>query len=67
MRRKIAVTVRAGQVHKDLGSQISKMERLTFGTGEALVRLHATGGCATDLHVLDGMIESDKYPMILSP
>ena len=59
------MTMKAGQVHKDLGLQISEVERPTFGHGEAFVRLHATGVCATDLHILDGIIESDKYPMIL--
>ena len=59
------MTMKAGQVHKDLGSQITEAERPTSGPGEALIRLHATGVCATDLRILDGIIESDKYPMIL--
>jgi propanol-preferring alcohol dehydrogenase len=29
------------------------------------VRIHAAGVCGTDLHILDGMIKPDPYPMIL--
>jgi alcohol dehydrogenase, propanol-preferring len=30
-----------------------------------LVRVHAAGVCGTDLHILDGMIKPDAYPMTL--
>jgi len=30
-----------------------------------LVRVHAAGVCGTDLHILDGMIKPDPYPMTL--
>ena len=29
------------------------------------MRIHAAGVCGTDLHILDGMIKPDPYPMIL--
>ncbi len=35
------------------------------GPGEVLVRIHAAGVCGTDLHILDGMIKPDPYPMTL--
>ena len=30
-----------------------------------MVRIHAAGVCGTDLHILDGMIKPDPYPMTL--
>ena len=58
-------TMKAAQVHEDLSLQVSEVDRSSPGPGEALVRLHAGGVCATDLHVLDGMIKPDEYPMTL--
>ena len=58
-------TMKAGQVHQDLSLQINEVEQPTPGPGEAAVRLHAAGVCATDLHILDGMIEPNEYPMTL--
>ena len=55
--------MKAGQVHEDLSLQIGDIERPEPGPGEALVRIHAAGVCATDLHILDGMIKPDEYPM----
>ena len=33
--------------------------------GQVLVRIHAAGVCGTDLHILDGMIKPDPYPMTM--
>ncbi len=35
------------------------------GCGEALVRVHAVGICATDLHLLDGRQKFDRTPQVL--
>jgi threonine dehydrogenase-like Zn-dependent dehydrogenase len=35
------------------------------GWGEALVRVHAVGICATDLHLLDGSQRFDQIPQVL--
>ena len=59
----MAPTMKAARVHEDLSLRVSEVERPSPRPGEALVRLHAAGVCATDLHVLDGMIEPDEYPM----
>ena len=56
-------TMKAAQVHEDLSLHVNEVDRPSPGPGEALVRLHAAGVCATDLHVLEGMIEPDAYPM----
>ena len=56
-------TMKAAQVHEDLSLQVNEVDKPSAGPGEALVRLHASGVCATDLHVLDGMIRPDRYPM----
>jgi propanol-preferring alcohol dehydrogenase len=55
--------MKAAQVHEDLSLNVNDVERPSPGPGEALVRLHAAGVCATDLHVLEGMIQPDEYPM----
>src|SRR5258707_11871291 len=36
-----------------------------YGLGEVFVRWGAGGVCGTDLHILDGMIKPDPYPMTL--
>ncbi len=56
-------TMKAAQVHDDLSFDVNEVEQQSPGPGEALVRLHAAGVCATDLHVLEGMIQPDEYPM----
>jgi propanol-preferring alcohol dehydrogenase len=56
-------TMKAAQIHEDLSLRINEVARPTPGPGEALLRLHAAGVCATDLHILDGMIKPDSYPM----
>lgn len=56
-------TMKAAQVHEDLSLNVNDVETPSPGPGEALVRLHAAGVCATDLHVLEGMIQPDEYPM----
>ena len=58
-------TMKAARVHEDLRLEIEEVERPAPGPGEALVRLHAAGVCATDLHIMDGMIKPDAYPMII--
>ncbi len=55
--------MKAAQVHEDLSFRVNQIERPSPGPGEALVRLHSAGVCATDLHVLEGMIQPDEYPM----
>jgi alcohol dehydrogenase, propanol-preferring len=32
--------------------------------GEALVAVHACGVCRTDLHIVDGEVRADRYPLI---
>ncbi len=56
-------TMKAAQVHEDLSLNVNEVQRRSPGPGEALVRLHSAGVCATDLHVLEGMIRPDEYPM----
>lgn len=56
-------TMKAARIHEDLSLQVNEIERPSPAAGEALVRLHAAGVCATDLHILDGMIPADEYPM----
>lgn len=58
-------TMKAARVHEDLSLKIEDVERPAPGPGDALVRLHAAGVCATDLHIMDGMIKPDAYPMII--
>ena len=58
-------TMRAAQVHEDLSLRVSDVDKPPPGTGEAVVRLYAAGVCATDLHILDGMIKPDAYPMTI--
>jgi len=57
--------MRAVRIHEDLSLRLDDVEDLTPGPGEVLVRIHAAGVCGTDLHILDGMIKPDPYPMIL--
>ncbi len=57
--------MRAIQVQQDLTVRPSEIETPRPGPGEALVRIHAAGVCGTDLHIVDGMIKPDTYPMTL--
>jgi alcohol dehydrogenase, propanol-preferring len=57
--------MRAIQVQEDLTVRGSDIETPRPGQGEALVRVHAAGVCGTDLHIVDGMIKPDAYPMTL--
>lgn len=58
-------TMRAAQIHEDLTLDVGEVERPVPGTGEVLVRTHASGVCGTDLHILDGMIKPEVYPMTI--
>jgi propanol-preferring alcohol dehydrogenase len=44
---------------------VDQIDDPTPGPGEVLVRIHAAGVCGTDLHILDGMIKPDPYPMTI--
>lgn len=57
--------MRAMRIHEDLSLRLDEIDDLTPGPGEVLVRIHAAGVCGTDLHILDGMIKPDPYPMTL--
>ncbi len=57
--------MRAVRIHEDLSLRVDEIVDPTPGPGEVLVRIHAAGVCGTDLHILDGMIKPDVYPMTL--
>jgi alcohol dehydrogenase, propanol-preferring len=57
--------MRAARIHEDLVLRVDDIADPTPGPGEVLVRVHAAGVCGTDLHILDGMIKPDPYPMTL--
>jgi alcohol dehydrogenase, propanol-preferring len=57
--------MRAIRVQQDLTVRASEVDTPRPGPGEALVRIHAAGVCGTDLHIIDGMIKPDTYPMTL--
>ncbi|MEA2579730.1 MAG: alcohol dehydrogenase, propanol-preferring [Actinomycetota bacterium] len=57
--------MQAARIHEDLTLRLDDVDTPTPGRGEVLVRIHAAGVCGTDLHILDGMIKPDPYPMIL--
>ena len=57
--------MKAARIFEDLSLRIEDTEKPSPGPGEALVRVHAAGVCGTDLHILDGMIKPDTYPMTL--
>jgi propanol-preferring alcohol dehydrogenase len=57
--------MRAIQVQQDLTVRTSEVETPRPGPGQALIRIHAAGVCGTDLHIVDGMIKPDAYPMTL--
>ena len=57
--------MRAVRIHDDLSLSVDEIDDLRPGPGEVLVRIEAAGVCGTDLHILDGMIKPDPYPMTL--
>ena len=57
--------MRAARIFADLTLRLDDVETPKPGPGEALVRVHAAGVCGTDLHILDGMIKPDPYPMTI--
>jgi alcohol dehydrogenase, propanol-preferring len=57
--------MRAARIHEDLSLRVDEIDAPTPGPGEVVVRIHAAGVCGTDLHILDGMIKPDPYPMTL--
>lgn len=57
--------MQAARIHEDLTLRLDDVDTPQPGPGEVLVRIHAAGVCGTDLHILDGMIKPDPYPMTL--
>ncbi len=57
--------MRAARIFEDLSLRLVDVPTPVPGPGEVLVRVHAAGVCGTDLHILDGMIKPDPYPMTL--
>jgi len=57
--------MRAIQVRHDLTVHGSDVDAPRPGQGQVLVRVQAAGVCGTDLHIVDGMIKPDAYPMTL--
>ena len=57
--------MRAARIFEDLTLRLEDVPEPVPGPGEVLVRIHAAGVCGTDLHILDGMIKPDPYPMTL--
>jgi propanol-preferring alcohol dehydrogenase len=57
--------MQAARIHEDLSLRIDDVDTPRPGRGEVLVRIGTAGVCGTDLHILDGMIKPDPYPMII--
>ena len=57
--------MRAARIFEDLTLRLEDVPEPVPRTGQVLVRIHAAGVCGTDLHILDGMIKPDPYPMTL--
>lgn len=57
--------MRAIQVQEDLTVRSTDVQVPEPGPGEVLVKVRAAGVCGTDLHIVDGMIKPDAYPMTL--
>jgi propanol-preferring alcohol dehydrogenase len=55
----------AARIHEDLTLKLDEIDAPAPGSGEVQVRIHAAGVCGTDLHILDGMIKPDPYPMTI--
>ena len=57
--------MQAARIHEDLTLRLDDVDVPQPATGEVLIKIHAAGVCGTDLHILDGMIKPDPYPMTL--
>src|SRR5258708_24858703 len=57
--------MRAARIFDDLSLRLDQVAVPVPGPGQVLVRIRAAGVCGTDLHILDGMIKPDPYPMTL--
>ena len=57
--------MRAARIFEDLSLRVDDVAVPEPGPGQALVRVRAAGVCGTDLHILDGMIKPDPYPMTI--
>src|SRR5438552_16198067 len=57
--------MKAARIHEDLTLRLDDIDTPAPGPGEVLVRIQAAGVCGTDLHILDGMIKPDPYPMTI--
>src|SRR5262245_66396037 len=57
--------MRAARIFDDLSLRVDEAPAPAPGPGEVLVRIQAAGVCGTDLHILDGMIKPDPYPMTI--
>ena len=57
--------MQAARIHEDLSLRLDDVDVPQPGPGEVLIKIHAAGVCGTDLHILDGMIKPDPYPMTL--
>src|SRR5260221_12750712 len=57
--------MRAARIFDDLSLRLDEVAVPVPGPGQVLVRIRAAGVCGTDLHILDGMIKPDPYPMTL--
>jgi propanol-preferring alcohol dehydrogenase len=57
--------VQAARIYEDLTVRVEETNIPELGPEQVLVRIEAAGVCGTDLHILDGMIRPDSYPMTL--
>jgi propanol-preferring alcohol dehydrogenase len=57
--------MRAARIQEDLTLRVDDVEVPEPSAGEVVVRVHAAGVCGTDLHILDGIIKPDAYPMTI--
>jgi alcohol dehydrogenase, propanol-preferring len=57
--------MRAARVKSDGTLEMQDLEKPLAAPGQVLVAVKAAGVCGTDLHILDGMIRPDVYPMTL--
>lgn len=57
--------MRAVQIFEDLTLRVEDVADPSPGPGQVRIRIHAAGVCGTDLHILDGMIKPDPYPMTI--
>jgi propanol-preferring alcohol dehydrogenase len=57
--------MRAARIFSDLSLRVDELGTPEPGPGQILVRIQAAGVCGTDLHILDGMIKPEPYPMTI--